>query len=68
MSGDVLSPQSSRNVKKGRHTTFKMLHNTSRIFNRSTVDIQALILHSSEKRGLRSTFLSGKMLQNLPYL
>ena len=24
--------------------------------------------HSSEKRGLRSTFLSGKTLQNLPYL
>ena len=24
--------------------------------------------HSSEKRGLRSTFLSRKMLQNLPYL
>ena len=24
--------------------------------------------HSSEKRGLRSTFLSVKMLQNLPYL
>ena len=68
MSGDVSSPQSSRNVIKGRHTTFKMLHNTSRIFNRSTVDIQALILHSSEKRGLRSTFLSCKMLQNLPYL
>ena len=24
--------------------------------------------HSSEKRGLRSTFLSSEMLQNLPYL
>ena len=28
----------------------------------------SLTLHSSEKRGLRSTFLSGKTLQNLPYL
>ena len=27
-----------------------------------------LTRHSSEKRGLRSTFLSGEMLQNLPYL
>ena len=27
-----------------------------------------LLPHSSEKRGLRSTFLSQKMLQNLPYL
>ena len=54
MSGDVLSPQSSRNVKKGRHATFKMLHNTSRIFNRSTVDIQALSWicgNSSEIKG-----------------
>ena len=24
--------------------------------------------HSSEKRGMRSTFLSSEMLQNLPYL
>ena len=27
-----------------------------------------ILPHSSEERGLRSTFLSGKMLQNLPYL
>ena len=31
-------------------------------------NISMLLLHSSEKRGSRSTFLSGKMLQNLPYL
>ena len=31
-------------------------------------DRVTLPFHSSEKRGLRSTFLSGKMLQNLPYL
>ena len=29
---------------------------------------QSLVDHSSEKRGLRSTFLFGKMLQNLLYL
>ena len=30
-------------------------------------DFQNIYGHSSEKRGLRSTFLSGEMLQNLPY-
>ena len=32
------------------------------------IGMRVLSSHSSEKRGLRSTFLSDKMLQNLPYL
>ena len=31
-------------------------------------ELNVIGAHSSEKRGLRSTFLSGEMLQNLPYL
>ena len=33
-----------------------------------TNTIYTMVGHSSEKRGLRSTFLSGESLQNLPYL
>ena len=39
-----------------------------KIFKKSCSRDIILCMHSSEKRGLRSTILSGEMLQDLPYL
>ena len=47
--------------------SFLSLFNVKRLVSGKKVHFQPIV-HSSEKRGLRSTFLSGKTLQNLLYL
>ena len=46
------------------HMTFSMCTVTCKKVSLTFCDM----IHSSEKRGLRSTFLSSEMLQNLLYL